>query len=208
MPRFLSIMSAAGLAGLSPALAAEPESVYTKLDFNNNCIALSTYEAGGTFTCNGYKGYPVILSEGDLRQSVFFGHVGPWFKGADGSEAFVSFGPFNGAGETIEWRLDAEDVPFATILRWTIAANGGDDTVPGHSVLVVSRVGQPGVAIGCPVGFVDAGLTPDANTVARKLADAVARDFDCGVSEPQWHGIIPADPPSQMSYYPEQANSP
>jgi hypothetical protein len=207
MPRFVWIVIFAlqtGLASVFVARANEPSSVYTKLDFDNNCIALSTYEAGGTFSCGGYKGFPVLLSEGDLRQSVFFGHLGPWFTGADGSEAFVSFGPFNAAGETIEWRLDAGAVPFATILRWTVNANGGDDTAPTQSVLVISRVGRPGEAIACPVGYVDAQLTPDANTVARRVADDIAADFDCTTSEPQWHGVVSGDPPSRSSYFPDR----
>jgi hypothetical protein len=205
MPRFFSIAAAAVVmvASCGAASTAEVSSAYSKLDFDNNCIALSTYEAGGTFSCGGYKGYSVIVSHGDLRESVFFGHVGDWFSGADGSQAFVSFGPFNGIGDTIEWRLDKEGVPFATILRWTVSANGGDDTLPQHSVLVVSRVGQPGQAIGCPVGYVEAKLTPNANDVARKVADDLAADFDCGVTEPQWHGSTNDTLPGLMSYFPE-----
>jgi hypothetical protein len=185
-----------------PASAA-PSSVYTKLDFDNNCIPLSTYEAGGTFSCGGYKGFAITFSEGDLRQSLFFGHVGPWFRGADGGEAFVSFSPFNAAGDTIEWRLNDAGVPFATILRWSVNANGGDDTKPIHSVLVVSRVGQPGEAVACPVAYIDAGTTPDANAVAREVADRLAASFPCGSSEAQWHGTRPADPPDAMAYFPQ-----
>jgi hypothetical protein len=187
---------------VSAAMAADPSSVYTKLDFDNNCMTLSTYEAGGTFACAGYKGFPILLSEGDLRQSVFFGHLGPWFQGADGSQAFTSFSPFNGAGDTIEWRLDGNGVPFATILRWTVERFDGDPAKPKHQVLVISRVGQPGVAMACAVGLVHAGATKDANSIARDVADRLARDFDCGTADPQWHGTKPDDAPDLTAYWP------
>jgi hypothetical protein len=199
---WLSAAAIGFFAGLMPASvsAAENSSVYTKLDFDKNCIPLATYEAGGTFSCQGYKGFPVLLSEGDLRVSVFFGHLGPWFNGTDGSEAFVSFSPFNNVANTIEWRLNPEGVPFAAILRWQISETDGSEG-PGSTVLVVSRVGQPGVGMACPAGYV-AGATPDANDVARQIADSLANDFDCLTTEAGWHGAVPAEPPATSRYFP------
>ena len=45
------------------------------------------------------------------------------------------------------------------------------------SALVVTRLGPGGV---CHVGYVDARANPDANELARKIADQHARTFRCG----------------------------
>ena len=66
-------------------------------------IEASEPDEGGDFvrfTCPGWRGYPVILSAGDLRESVFYG-----FPPA-GDLPWESFGPFNGTGNTIEWRIE------------------------------------------------------------------------------------------------------
>ena len=44
-------------------------------------------------------------------------------------------------------------------------------------MLVVTRLGPGGV---CHVGYVDAKANPDANELARKIADEHARTFKCG----------------------------
>jgi hypothetical protein len=63
-------------------------------------------------------------------------------------------------------------------------------------VLVVTRLGPGGV---CHVGYVDARANPDANALARKIADESARTFKCGkqkrivlgkLTEP---GMMPGD---------------
>ena len=56
----------------SAAGAAEFRSEYTDLDFAQ-CTTISSDEVGGTSVCPGLRGYPVILAEGDLRQSVSYG---------------------------------------------------------------------------------------------------------------------------------------
>ena len=47
-------------------------------------------------------------------------------------------------------------------------------------VLVVTRL-DPGGS--CHVGYVDARANPDANELARKLADERARTFKCGTDK-------------------------
>ena len=71
-------------------------------------------EEGGSYlgSCAGYAGYGVLLAEGDLRMSVFYGFVGEWY--AEG--AWESFGAFNSVNDTLEWRLK-DGVPQSTILR-------------------------------------------------------------------------------------------
>ena len=76
---------------------------------------------------------------------------------------------------TIEWRLersrDGKLKPFATILRWNIMTSPDDRQTSGRR-LVITKLGPGGV---CHVGYVDARASPDANELARKLADEKAR---------------------------------
>jgi hypothetical protein len=117
---------------------------------------------------------------------------------------YVSFGPNAAdepaAGETIahfgndaykgriEWRLEREPGgqtrPFATILRWNYMVDVDDRQASGR-MLVVTRLGPGGV---CHAGYVDARANPDANDLARELADATARGFRCGVDRPSQVG--------------------
>ncbi|QKV19897.1 hypothetical protein [Oricola thermophila] len=187
MKRALTLSAGLVLAASAATAAEDVASVYTRLDVPADCVALSADPMGGTFSCPGHGGYGVLLAEGDLRQSVFFGHLGPWY----GEPAWESFVTFNGAGDTVEWRLDG-GVPFATILRWFIDGINPETGSPdaGHrgQVLVVSKVGQPGVGDACVVGYVDALANADANVLAREVADTFARDFACREEEPRYHG--------------------
>lgn len=183
---YLAGLFTAALAG--PAVAGEDvSSIYTRLEFDTDCVQISADPMGGSFSCSGHGGYGVLLAEGDLRQSAFFGYVGAWYA----DNAWESFGAFNQTNDTVEWRLRG-GVPFATILRWFIENPNPDTGAPDEAhrgqVLVVSRVGQPGVGEACVVGYVDALANGDANTVAREVADMLADDFTCRVDEPQFHG--------------------
>jgi len=167
-----------------PALAAE--SAYTKVDFEADCKQVEEDELGGSWICKGYRDTPVHFSEGDLRQSAFYGEVGPWYE----KGAFESFGRFNHAGNTIEWRL-VDGRPVATIRRWFIDGEQDDVGNPGPNVqvLVISRVGQKDDGEACVVGYVEATANPDANEIARRVADEEAHDFACRYAEPAWHGV-------------------
>jgi hypothetical protein len=73
--------------------------------------------------------------------------------------------------------------PFATILRWTTRTADDAERDDGKSTgqtLVVTRLNPGGV---CHVGYVNA-RSPGANEAARKLADERARQFKCGVDDP------------------------
>ncbi|MDZ7823884.1 MAG: hypothetical protein U5K75_07445 [Ahrensia sp.] len=159
------------------------DSVYTQLDLEASCIEYASYELGAAFSCPGYAGFGVLFAEEDLRQSVFYGYVGAWF----GEGAWESFSGFNTISGTIEWRL-RDRVPFATIHRWLITPEGGDDSSEKGQVLVVSKVAQPGVGEGCVVGYVDALENENANDLAREVADTMAVDFSCRIEEPIFHG--------------------
>lgn len=163
-------------------IGSEIDSVYSKLDLDGSCKPYELYEQGGSFTCPGYAGYGVLFTEGDLRQSVFYGFVGEWFQ----EGAFESFSGFNYASGTIEWRLQG-GVPYAAIMRWFISSGEGDGSSEGQA-LVVSKVAQPGIGDGCVVGYVDALENKNANEMARDIADELARDFMCRIEDPVFHG--------------------
>lgn len=171
---------------LVPAAAHGAESAYTTVVFEKDCKQTDTDELGGSAICKGYKDFPVHFSEGDLRQSVFYGHIGSWYE--DG--AFESFGRFNHAGDRIEWRLEGGS-PYATIRRWFVSTGENDEgePLPEAQVLVISKVGQKGVGDACVVGYVEATANPDANDIARKVADETAKGFECRKAEPAWHGV-------------------
>tara|TARA_Y100000815_G_scaffold172366_2_gene156749 strand:+ start:53524 stop:54147 length:624 start_codon:yes stop_codon:yes gene_type:complete len=175
----------------APAALAQEEgelsSIYTKMDFETGCIRMSVDEVGASFSCAGHRGYGILFAESDLRQSVFFGYVGPWY--ADG--AWESFSAFNQTNDTVEWRL-SDGRPYATILRWYIENPNPDTGAPDEAhrgqVLVVSRVAQPGEGSACVVGYVDALANPNANEMARDVADTLAADFTCMSDAPAYHG--------------------
>lgn len=176
----------AGVLLLASSMAAyAAESAYTKVDFEKDCREVETDELGGTWICRGYGGYEIRFAEGDLRQSAFYGHVGPWYE----KGAFETFTGFNHAGDTVEWRLEA-GVPVAAIRRWFVSSGTDDkgDPLPEVQVLVISKVGQKDEGEACVVGYVEATANKDANVLARKVADEEARDFACRYSEPMWHG--------------------
>lgn len=182
-----------------PVPAQAAESAYTKVNFETDCKAVSEDELGGTWTCKGYREWKEHFSEGDLRQSAFYGYVGPWFdKGA-----FESFGHFNHAGETIEWRLSS-GAPYATIRRWFVQGDLDDAGEAGEvQVLVISKVGQKDEGDACVVGYIEATATPNANVLAREIADTKARDFACRQDEPQWYGIRKSEQVVEMRNFTE-----
>ena len=146
------------------SLPAVAESVYTKLDLKK-CIAIETDEQGGRWSCPGWGGYPVEFSEGDLRQSLFFGHLGDWYK----ETAWESFGPFNHYGGTVEWLIE-DGRPYAAISRFFIQNSEEDIAKNQGQTLVISKVGQPGVGEACVTAYVDARANKEPNALARDVA--------------------------------------
>lgn len=184
----------------SPASA---ESIYTKLDLKK-CVAIEKDEQGGRWSCPGWSGYPVEFSEGDLRQSLFFGHLGDWSK----KPHWESFGPFNHVQGTFEWITEGKTAK-AAIARFIIENSneetGEVDEKSRGQVLVIFKVGQKGEGEACTVGYVDARANPQPNVLARKVAATEVHDFACRFNEPQWHGIkgpLAGDP---MRHFAEMA---
>jgi len=175
-----------------PAFAGDISSVYSDLDWQKDCV---TYARAGNgegdwadLACSGYRGYPVMISYDDARESVYYG-----FPAADMTGVWESFVAFNESAGRVEWRVETtgEDaVPFAAIHRRSV--NDSEDGSRKTDVLLVSKVGQPGGAAGCTVGLVVASGNPEANEQARKIADEKARGFQCGKDTRVTAGAVPA----------------
>jgi hypothetical protein len=185
----LSRLPAAAFAALmitlSPATAETIASAYTSFDVDK-CPHRegSDFEFYGVWRCPGHAGIKVVMTAADQRIYVSYG---------DNARREVAAGEtlasFNGEGKTIEWRIaraaDGRERPFATIMRWStmravdgLKAKGG---VYRGQMLVVTRLGPGGV---CHVGYVDGRENPDANELARRIADQRARAFGCGKDKP------------------------
>jgi len=172
---------AAGIAFAGAAQAAEPVvSQYTsaKLDQCRKVerVRVADTEYAAVWACKGTAGYLAAVSEEDLRTTV---SIGTSIKAAAREPAASqSFGPFNFAYDTIEWRSVGKR-PFAVIQRWNISDNDnpGKDHRPGRSALFVVTRLPPGPV--CHVAYVDVKANRAPNALARQAADEIARSFDC-----------------------------
>lgn len=173
--------------GFGTAQAQFNQSEYTDLDLDL-CTVVQSDDFGSTWACNGYKGIPVMVAEGDLRMMVSFGLTSTEEKAAS-----QTLPPFNHLGDKIEWRLSNVEggyKSFATILRYYVQrtdAETGAETGEGQ-ILVVTKV-SPGAT--CQIAWIDALANPDPNELARKTADEKASDFDCA-NDPEIVGTFEA----------------
>jgi hypothetical protein len=155
----------------SPAYAGF-NSAYTDINLDQ-CLVLDSDDFGTTWSCPGYKGYPLMVSEGDLRFSLIYGFGA---KMADGQ----TLPPFNHLGQKLEWRLSNAKgrwLPIATIVRYhTAAPDTGEDE---GQILVVTQLVEGNT---CHIAYIDALANPDANELARQAADE-SGDFDCETDE-------------------------
>ena len=181
-----SILSVLALAGFChTAAAGEISSAYSDLDADKDCaVFASAGEDDGEWAnrvCTGWRGYPVLVYSGDLRESVFYGFP----PGGDLAPAWESFSAFNSSGPRIEWRIETDNgraVPFAAIHRWFVSSDA-ENPDKQIEVLVVEKVGGIDQREGCAIGLVLATGNPGANEMARKIADETARGFACGADE-------------------------
>lgn len=180
------------LFAASMTLADTVASAYTTLDFDSDCRvtdAPAEGEPGGwvRLVCEGYRGLPVHVVEDDLRMAIAYGGSpapGRWqdfFRG------------FSDVHDVIEWRLRGDKglTPFATIHRWFVnTRRWTKEGMKGatREVLVLSTVATKPGEVSCVIGYVDAGLTPKANELARAVVDTQAADFRCDTDEPTWFG--------------------
>jgi hypothetical protein len=181
---------AAGPASLSFALAQSAVPAPERLNSMfgtftlKSCKRVSSDKDGGRWSCGGPKGYEVQFAEGDLRQ--FLSHGG---KGREQRAATQTLGPFNSIFKddtdraTIQWRGVVQDgrfVPFATIVRYyTDTGDDGSGKRQRSQVLVVTKLGPANGTEACHIAYIDAVANKDANALATKTADDMARGFDC-----------------------------
>jgi hypothetical protein len=140
----------------------------------------SELDGSTTRLCPGKGGFSVLISEDDLRETVSVGKSR--VAAAKEPAAQVWFEPFNSSLSTVEWRM-AGNKPFAIIQRWLIADNSDRDAKDrprDKAMLAVTRL-PPGAV--CHVAYIDIAANPDANELARKAADELARDFQCSWDE-------------------------
>ena len=160
------------LALVGPAHAGFT-SAYTDLNLDE-CLVLDSDDFGTTWSCPGYKGYPLQVSEGDLRFSLQYGF------NPDSSSGFQTLPPFNNLGPKLEWRLSNDLgrwMPIATIVRYfTADPETGEDK---GQVLVVTQLLEGN---SCHIAYVDALANANANELAREAADK-AGDFDCATDK-------------------------
>lgn len=165
---------------IAAAPAAAEESVYTTIDLGacpQAPIDVNDPLQSGIWQCAGYLGIPVWITESDLRFFVSYGA-----NAANEIAAHETLPPFNYINSTLEWRLNDQGQPFATILRFfTDSGDGG----PENQILVVTAISPDGA---CHVAYVDASRNPGANELAQAAADMFARNFTCGYHAPLWIG--------------------
>lgn len=184
MPRrlFSSLLAACAALILAVPAQAAFNSAYTDINLDE-CLVLDADDFGASWACPGYKGYPMLVSEGDLRFSIRYGF------NIDKEPRGQTLGPFNELGPRLEWRLSNASgrwLPVATIVRYHTA-----DPETGENkgqVLVVTQLVEGNT---CHIAYIDARANPDANELARQAADA-SGDFDCASSEPETIGEFSA----------------
>jgi hypothetical protein len=166
----------------SAAHAAEKiESQYTSVAVDS-CRTVDAAKPGEgewhIWSCKGLAGLIVVRAEADLREIVSVGRTVEAAR--DEPAAKIWFGPFNLAGDTIEWRrVSGAKAPFAIIQRWTVSdsENPDSDGAPKpFELMIVTRL-PPGPV--CHVALVDARENADHNALARRAADEIARGFRC-----------------------------
>jgi len=158
-------------------------SAYTDLNLDD-CLILEADDFGASWACPGYKGFPLMVQEGDLRFSLSYG-----FDADENSVGFQTLPPFNALGEKLEWRLSnalGRWFPIATIVRYHTAHPETGENY--GQVLVVTQIKEGN---SCHIAYVDARANANANELARQAADR-AGDFDCMTDEVEIIGAFEA----------------
>ena len=154
----------------TPAFANDARSIYTKIDLKK-CKQTQKSDGQvfeGSWACKGIADYNVFLSAADARERVSFGKAD-----ANNCAGTKTFGGFNSAGSTVEWRLKSGK-PIAAILRWTVSIDPEDSTKKA-TWIVVNKL-EKGAS--CHMHYV-AGSFPNANEAARRVADEKVGAFNC-----------------------------
>ena len=174
-------LALAGMLVVSQPAFAAFNSAYTDINLDE-CLVLEADDFGASWACPGYKGYPLMVTEGDLRFSLIYGFGA---KAGDGQ----TLPPFNNLGPKLEWRLSNDLgrwMPAATIVRYhTADPETGEET---NEILVVTQLVEGAT---CHIAYIDALANPNANELARQAADTSGA-FDCANDEVEFIGEFTA----------------
>lgn len=165
-----------------PTAAQENTSLFTSIALTGCTKFQSVIVHGGEFAnghdCPGLPGYRVYRLNYDGRNTVGIGfnrlHAS---KQRAGQQMFPTFSEI---ADKMEWRIDPKTKrPVAAILRWTISDYQyyGEPGPPKQFDLLIVIRTPPGPS--CHVAHIDAGENQNAEELARKAADELARNFDC-----------------------------
>lgn len=164
---------------LPAAAAAQLTSEYTRNDPKRDCeLADRSAPDDGDWSdiiCPGVNGYAYYIAGTDGREAITYGYAE--------RSGMRTFGAFNFAHSTVEWRMTLEKgkaVPVAAIQRFSLADIDGKWAT---QILVVSKVGQPNGGGACVVGYVSANEAGSANKRARDISNT-ASTFRCGRDKP------------------------
>ena len=177
------IIIAAIASFATQAFASEVKSIYTKIDLKK-CRQTQKPDSQvfeGAWACKGIAGYDVFLTAADAREMVSFGKTD-----ANNCAGLKTFGGFNAAGATVEWRVKSGK-PLAAILRWTVSIDPEDSTKKA-TWLVVNKLDK---GASCQMHYV-AGSFPNANEAARKAGDEKSEAFNCESDKPTFDSNIGA----------------
>ena len=170
--------------------AQQVDSAYTRI---GDCTPRNPppgYEFLIAFTaCDGRDGWTVYSGATEHSGRIAFGDRA--IERQLSETPVTSVAQFSNTSETIEWRMEDSGRgwrPFATIVRWRAmrpeARSGAQrfELTTVEEYLVVSALDRRNGA--CHAVYVDVRQVNDANTVARRAADVMARGFECGSRAP------------------------
>lgn len=180
----------AALAAGSLAVAQDVDSAYTRIADCAPRTAPEGYESLISFmACEGRDGWTVHVGATAHTSRLAFGERALERQLAE--TPILSVAQVSNTSQTIEWRLETHRRgwrPFAAIVRWRalrpdLRGDGSrPDMVTVEEYLVVTALDARNGA--CHAAYVDARRVRDANTVARRAADVMARRFECGSRAP------------------------
>ncbi|AKS41538.1 hypothetical protein WM2015_1164 [Wenzhouxiangella marina] len=200
------IMAAVVLASATAAVQAQ-DSVYTPLDKERCQILLEETEAPGAYTesrCTGHGGWSLFLRSGEHGESSAYSQGSAIPKDFEYGGYVGNFGNYH---DVVEWRLDSDGVPFATIHRYHSAVVVENGDMAPTSVLIVTGLRPGGERESCHIGYILASEVADANVQARRMADEIAPLIDCEDHQPFRIDTSVPDVHQLMSLHPRLGKS-
>lgn len=185
MKNLLCISAAAAL--LTGCLDGEFDnavSTYTNIE-PDVCEGIYANEEGLVFVsaCEGVGPWTVYVHADSHREMTAYATVPVAAGERPDHFAFGGYmGNMGGYNNTIEWRLKQEGgEPFATIHRYRFPDM--EDFSRAREILTVTALRADYALESCHVGYVDATDLPDANALARELADRLSYTYQCGTDQ-------------------------